>query len=105
MYTVSHYQGYNEPLDVELLESCEGEAREIIFQNFIDEGMFTDTVFTIDESNEDGIELYVTDWLTAAEIEQLQYIEKYVTESFWDALTIETLVDAIKHARNEREAT
>ncbi len=35
MYTLSHYQGHNEPLDNELLESYEGEAKEIILADFM----------------------------------------------------------------------
>ena len=103
MYTISHYQGYNEPTDNELLESYEGEAREIIFQNFIDEGMFTDTVYTIDETDEDDIELEVKDYLTPFEIEQLKAIEKYAPESFWDSLTVESLTEALKMPTDERE--
>lgn len=103
MYTVSHYQGRNEPLDIELLESYEGEAREIIFQSFIDEGMFADTVYAIDDVEDDDIELEVKDYLTPFEIEQLKAIEKYAPESFWDSLTTQSLSDALKIPTDERE--
>lgn len=104
MYTVSHYQGYNEPTDIELLESYDGEAREIILAHFIDEGMFTDTVYTIDETDEDDIELEVADYLTPSEIAQLKEIEKNAPESFWDSLTVEALTEALKMPTDEREA-
>ena len=103
MYTVSHYQGYNEPTDNELLESYEGEAKEIILQSFIDEGMFTDTVYTLDDVEEDDIELEVKDYLTPFEIEQLKALEKYAPESFWDRLTVESLSEAMKPSTDERE--
>ena len=103
MYTVSHYQGHNEPLDIELLESYEGEAREIIFQSFIDEGMFSETVYTIDDTEDDDIELEVKDYLTPFEIEQLKAIEKYAPESFWDSLTTQSLSDTLKMPTDERE--
>lgn len=103
MYTVSHYQGHNEPLDVELFEGHEGEAREIILQSYIDEGMISETVPTIDESNEYDIELEVTDWLTPFEIEQLKTFELYCPEDVWDTLTVESLSDILKSHRDERE--
>ena len=103
MYTVSHYQGYNEPLDIELLESYEGEAKEIILADFIDQGMISETVYTIDETDEDDIELEVSDYLTAFEIEQLKSIETYAPESFFDGLTVESLNEALKMPTDERE--
>lgn len=103
MYTVSHYQGYNEPTDNELLENYEGEAKEIIFQNFIDEGMFTDTVITIDDIEDEEIEFEVKDYLTPFEIEQLKALEKYASESFWDSLTVESLTKALIMPTDERE--
>ena len=104
MYTVSHYQGHNEPIDIEILESYEGEAKEIILADFIDQGMFSETVFTIDETYEDEIELEVSDYLTAFEIKQLQAIEKYASDSYFDSLTVESLNEALKVPVNEREA-
>ena len=103
MYTVSHYQGYDMPTDNELLESYEGEAKEIILADFIENGMYSDTVYTIDETNEDEIELEVKDYLTPFEIEQLKDIEKYAPESFWDSLTVESLTEALKMPTDERE--
>jgi hypothetical protein len=103
MYTISHNQGYNEPLDVELFESYEGEAKEIIFQSFIDEGMFTDTVYALDEVHEDDIELEVKDWLTPFEIEQLKTIGRYAPESFWDTLTVQSLSEALKMPTEAQE--
>jgi len=103
MYTVSHYQGYNEPLDIELLESYEGEAKEIILSDFIDQGMISETVYTIDETDEDDIELKVSDYLTAFEIEQLKSIERYAPESFFDGLTTQSLNEALKMPTDERE--
>lgn len=103
MYTVSHYQGYNEPTDTELFESYKGEAREIILQSFIDEGMFTPTVYTLDDMTEDDIELEVSDWLNAYEIEQLKDIEKNAPESVWDALTVESLNQMLKTPTELRE--
>lgn len=103
MYTVSHYQGYNEPLDNELFESYKGEAKEIILQSFIDEGMFTDTAFTIDDTTEYEIEPEVKDRLTPFEIEQLKTLERYASESFWDSLTVESLTQALIMPTDERE--
>jgi len=103
MYTVSHYQGYDMPTDIELLESYEGEAREIIFQNFIDEGMLSSIVYTIDEITEEDLEIEVADFLTPFEIEQLQAIEKYAPESFWNTLTVQTITEALKMPTDERE--
>ncbi len=103
MYTVSYNQGYDMPIDTELLESYDGEAREIIFQSFIDDGMISSTVYTIDETTEEDTELEVADFLTPFEIEQLQTIEKYAPESFWDTLTVQTLAEALKIPTGERE--
>jgi len=102
MYTVSHYQGYNEPLDIELLESYEGEAKEIILADFIDQGMISETVYTIDETDEDDLELEVSDYLTAFEIEQLKSIEQYAPESFFNGLTVKSLSEALKMPTDER---
>jgi len=103
MYTVSHYQGHNEPLDIELLESYEGEAKEIILADFIDQGIFSDTVYAIDDTEEDDIELEVKDYLTLFEIATLRAIEKNIPESLWDAMTIQSLSDAIKEPTELRE--
>ena len=103
MYTVSHYQGHNEPLDNELLESYEGEAKEIILADFIDQGMFSDTVYTIDATEEDDIELEVKDYLTLFEIATLRAIEKNVPQSLWDVMTVQSLSDAIKEPTELRE--
>lgn len=103
MYTVSHYQGYNEPLDIELLESYEGEAKEIILADFIDQGMISETVYTIDETDEDDLELEVSDYMTAFEIEQLKTIERYAPESFFNGLTVKSLSEALKMPTDERE--
>ncbi len=103
MYTVSHYQGHNEPLDIELLESYEGEAKEIILADFIDQGMISETVYTIDETDEDDLEIEVSDYLTAFEIEQLKSIERYASESFFDGLTVQSLNEALKMPTDERE--
>jgi len=102
MYTVSHYQGYNEPTDNELLESYEGEAREIILAGFIEDGMFSDTVYVRDDIQEGDIELETKDYFSAFEIEQLKLIEKYASESFWDSLTIQSLAEALEVPTNER---
>lgn len=104
MYTVSHYQGYNAPLDQELLESFEGEAKEIILQSFIDEGMFTDTVYTLDDVEENDIEIEVKDYMTAYEIAALKDIETNAAESFWDAMTVQSLSDVIKESTELKEA-
>lgn len=103
MYTLSHYQGHNEPLDHELLESYEGEAKEIILADFIDQGMFSETVYTLDDVGEDDIELEVKSFLSAFEIEQLKSIEKYAPESLWDNLTVQSLSEALKMPTDERE--
>jgi len=104
MYTISHYQGYDMPTDIELLESYEGEAREIILQSFIDEGMISESVYTIDETTEEDLEIEVADFLTPEEIAALKEIEENATESFWNGLTVESLTEALNEDRNEREA-
>lgn len=103
MYTLSHYQGHNEPLDTELLESYEGEARELILEAFIDNGMYSDTFYTLDDVEEEDIELEVKDYLTADEIATLKDIEKYASESLWDALTTKSLSEMMKAPTDERE--
>ena len=102
MYTVTHYQGYDMPTDTELLESYEGEAREIILQSFIDEGMISKSVYTIDETTEDDLEIEVADFLTAEEVARLKEIEKNAPESLWDSLTVESLTAMLNNAYNER---
>jgi len=104
MYTITTYQGYDMPADIELFESYEGEAREIILQSFIDEGMLSDSVYTIDETDEEDIELEVAQWLNANEIAALKEIEENATESFWDGLTVKSLTEALNEDRSEREA-
>jgi hypothetical protein len=104
MYTVSTYQGYDMPTDSELFESYKGEAREIILQSFIDEGMFSETVYTLDETTEEDIELTASEWLSADEVAQLKDIEKNASESLWDALTVQTLSELLKTPTIERRA-
>jgi hypothetical protein len=104
MYTVSTYQGYDMPIDSELFESYEGEAREIILQSFIDEGMFSETVYTLDEITEEDIELTASEWLSTDEVVQLKAIEKNAPESLWDTLTVQTLNELIKTPTSERRA-
>ena len=104
MYTVSHYQGRDMPIDTELFENYEGEAREIILQHFIDEGMFTPTVYTLDDVTDEDIELEVSSWLDAYEIEQLKEIEKNAPESVWEALTVQTLNQMLKMPSELKEA-
>jgi len=104
MYTITTYQGYDMPADIELLESYDGEAREIILQSFIDEGMLCDSVYTIDETDEEDIELEVAQWLNANEIAALKEIEENATESFWNGLTVESLTETLNEDRSEREA-
>jgi len=103
MYTISHYQGHNEPLDVELFESYEGEAKELILQEFIDNGMYSDTICIMDDVEDEEIELEVKDYLTPFEVEQLKAIEKYAPESFWESMTTQSLSDAMKPSTDERE--
>ena len=103
MYTISHYQGYDMPLDIELFESHEGEAKELILQEFIDNGMYSDTICIMDDVEDEEIELEVADYLTPFEVEQLKAIEKYAPESFWDTLTVQTLAEALKIPTGERE--
>ncbi len=103
MYTIRHHQGRDMPTDTELFESYKGEAREIILQSFIDEGIFTPTVYTLDDMTENDIELEVSDWLNAYEIEQLKDIEKNAPESVWDALTVESLNQMLKTPTELRE--
>lgn len=103
MYTVSYNQGRWEPEYTETMESYKGEAKEIILQSFIYEGMFSETVFTMDETTEEDIELEVKDWLTPFEIEQLKTIERYAPDSFWETMTVQTLTEALKTPTNERE--
>lgn len=103
MYTVSYDQGRWEPTYTEIMESYKGEAKEIILQNFIDEGMFSGTAYTMDETREEDIELEVKDWLTPFEIEQLKTIERYAPESFWETMTVQTLTEALKTPTDERE--
>jgi len=102
MYTVSHYQGYNEPLDIELLESYEGEAKEIILADFIDQGTLSETVYTIDETDEDDLELEVSDYLTLFEIATLRAIEKNVSESLWELMTVQSLKEELIMPTDER---
>ena len=104
MYTVSHYQGYDMPTDTELLESYPGEAREIIFQSFIDEGMISSAIYTINETAEEDMELEVADFLTPDEVAALKNIEKNASGSFWDGLTVQTITEVLKADRNGREA-
>lgn len=104
MYTVSHYQGYDMPTDTELLESYEGEAREIILQSFIDEGVLSYVVYTTDETTGEDIELEVMGFLTPDEVTTLKDIEQNNTESFWDGLTVQTLSEVLKADRNAKEA-
>jgi len=104
MYSVSHDQGYDMPTDVELFESFEGEAREIILQSFIDEGMYSETASTIDEVTEEEIEFDADEYLTASEIAQLKMIEKNASESFWDTVTVQSLSELIKEPTIERRA-
>ena len=104
MYTITHYQGYDMPLDIELLENYEGEAKDIILQSFIDEGMFTSTVYTVDDVTEEDIELDVSEFLSKEEIAALKDIEENASDSFWDGLTVETLREAIKPTNYEEEA-
>ncbi len=103
MYTISHYQGYDMPLDIELFESHEGEAKELILQEFIDNGMYSDTICIMDDVEDEEIELEVADYLTPFEVEQLKAIEKYAPESFWESMTTQSLSDAMKPSTDERE--
>ena len=96
MYTLRHYQGRDMPIETELFENYEGEAREIILQSFIDEGMFTPVVYTMDDVSEEDIELEVSDWFNAYEIEQLKDLEQNAPESVWDTLTVQTLDQMLK---------
>ena len=96
MYTLRHYQGRDMPIDTELFENYEGEAREIILQSFIDEGMFTPVVYTMDDVSEEDIALEVSDWFNAYEIETLKDLEKNAPESVWDTLTVQTLNQMLK---------
>ena len=104
MYTITHDQGYDMPVDVELLESYEGEARAIILESFIDEGMISSTVYAIDEVEGEDIELFVSEWLSADEIHVLKDIEQNADESFFDGLTVDTLDEVLKMPTERKEA-
>ena len=104
MYTITHDQGYDMPVDVELLESYEGEARAIILESFIDEGMISSTVYAIDEVEGEDIELIVSEWLSADEIHVLKDIEQNADESFFDGLTVDTLDEVLKMPTERKEA-
>jgi len=104
MYTITHNQGYDMPVDVELLESYEGEARAIILESFIDEGMISSTVYAIDEVEGEDIELIVSEWLSADEIHVLKDIEQNADESFFDGLTVDTLDEVLKMPTERKEA-
>lgn len=104
MTALAHDQGYDMPTDYELIEDYPGEGREIILQSFIDEGMYSRTAYAVDTITEEDIELDATEWLSAYEIEQLQAIEKNASESFWDAVTVQTLTEAIQEPTEHREA-
>ena len=98
MYTITHHQGYNEPTDTELIESYEGEAKEIIFTHFIEEG-YSDTVYTLDDVEDEEIELIVSQWLTKFEIQTLKTIEAHSTDTFWESLTLDTLLSLTTQAK------
>ncbi|MCF6207201.1 MAG: hypothetical protein L3J47_09970 [Sulfurovum sp.] len=104
MYTVSHYQGYDLPTDIELLESYEGEAREIILQSFIDDGMLSGSVYAINETDEEEIEIEVSEWLNVDEVAILKALEKNATDAEWDAMTVQTLTQLLNTPTIEREA-
>lgn len=91
MYTLTHYQGHNEPTDIELIESYEGEAKELIFADFIDNGMYSDEVYVLDDVEEEEIELTSSAYLTKYEIQTLKTIEAHATDKFWDSLTLSSL--------------
>lgn len=74
-----------------------------ILADFIENGMYSDTFYTLDDVEEDDIELEVKDYLTADEITVLQDIEKYASESLWDALTTKSLSEMMKAPTDERE--
>ena len=104
MYSIRHDQGYDMPADVELFESFKGEAREIILQSFIDEGMLGSSIYTLDEVTDEDICLQPAEWLSADEVARLQEIEQNASESFWDALTVQTLSELIQEPTIEQEA-
>jgi len=105
MKTLTYNQGYNEPQYTELIEDYDGEAREIILQDFIDNGFLRKVVYTEDYDSED-IELITEDYFTPVERQALTEIEQ-LPECFWSHIDLETLVEHVEsaHARTkEREA-
>jgi len=60
-------------------------------------------MYTLDDMTEEDIELKVSDWLNAYEIEQLKDIEKNAPESVWSALTVESLNQMLKTPTELRE--